>query len=200
MKADLVTIFPDFFRGPIDYGITRRAQELGLAEIQVHDLRKFTHDRHRTVDDRPFGGGEGMVLKPEPIFECIEAMGIVPRDQRVAAKQSVVLLSAQGKKFDQNLAGGLAGLEQLVLICGRYEGERPGLPCLMLGSHYDTVRDAGKWDGPLGLITAISCVADLNRRGRRFPFAIEVTGFAVMPQGMIRLKKLRSVFTLRAKP
>ncbi len=75
-------------------------------------------------------------------------------------------------------AGMLASLDAIGNVCGRYEGDRPGLPCLMLGSHYDTVRDAGKWDGPLGLITAISCVADLHRRGRRFPFAIEVTGFA----------------------
>ena len=74
MKADIVTIFPDFFRGPLEYGITRRAQEMGLAEIKVHDLREFTHDRHRTVDDRPFGGGEGMVLKPEPLFECLESL------------------------------------------------------------------------------------------------------------------------------
>ena len=75
MKADIVTIFPDFFRGPLNYGITRRACEMGLVEIEVHDLREFTHDKHRTVDDRPFGGGEGMVLKPEPIFDCLEPLG-----------------------------------------------------------------------------------------------------------------------------
>src|SRR5205814_1432793 len=75
-------------------------------------------------------------------------------------------------------AGMHAHLDAIGNVCGRYEGERPRLPCLMLGSHYDTVRDAGKWDGPLGLIAAISCVADLNRRGRRLAFAIEVTGFA----------------------
>src|ERR1700760_1506546 len=75
-------------------------------------------------------------------------------------------------------AGMAAHLDAIGNVCGRYEGERPGLPCLMLGSHYDTVRDAGRWDGPLGVLTAISCVADLNRRGRRLPFAIEVTGFA----------------------
>ena len=79
MKIDIVTIFPDFFRGPLDYGIVRRAREAGLVEIAVHDLREFTHDKHRTVDDRPFGGGEGMVLKPEPIFECIEKLDVVPR-------------------------------------------------------------------------------------------------------------------------
>ncbi|MFZ0300802.1 MAG: tRNA (guanosine(37)-N1)-methyltransferase TrmD [Candidatus Sulfotelmatobacter sp.] len=124
MKADIVTIFPDFFRGPLEYGITRRAQEMGLAEIRVHDLREFTHDRHRTVDDRPFGGGEGMVLKPEPLFECLELMGVAPREERLArkAKQSVVLLSAQGQRFTQNIATELALLDRIVLVCGRYEG------------------------------------------------------------------------------
>ncbi len=124
MKADIVTIFPDFFRGPLEYGITRRAQEMGLAAIQVHDLRSFTHDRHRTVDDRPFGGGEGMVLKLEPLFECLEAISIAPRVDRVAGrvKESVVLLSAQGQRFTQKLAAELAGLDRVVLICGRYEG------------------------------------------------------------------------------
>ena len=121
-----MTIFPDFFRGPLDYGIVRRAREAGLAEIAVHDLRAFAHDKHRTVDDRPFGGGEGMVLKPEPIFDCIESLGIPPREQRT--KHSVILLSAQGRRFDQAAAAGMAQLDHLVLICGRYEGvdERVG--------------------------------------------------------------------------
>jgi tRNA (guanine37-N1)-methyltransferase len=124
MKADIVTIFPDFFRGPLEYGITRRAQEMGLAEIKVHDLREFTHDRHRTVDDRPFGGGEGMVLKPEPLFECLESMDLAPREDRIAerVKQSVVLLSAQGQRFTQKVAAELALLDRIVLVCGRYEG------------------------------------------------------------------------------
>jgi tRNA (guanine37-N1)-methyltransferase len=124
MKADIVTIFPDFFRGPLEYGITRRAQEMGLAEIQVHDLREFTHDRHRTVDDRPFGGGEGMVLKPEPLFECLESLAVAPREDRLAGlvKESVVLLSAQGQRFTQRLAAQLALLDRIVLVCGRYEG------------------------------------------------------------------------------
>jgi tRNA (guanine37-N1)-methyltransferase len=124
MRADIVTIFPDFFRGPLEYGITRRAQEMGLAAIQVHDLREFTHDRHRTVDDRPFGGGEGMVLKPEPLFECLESMGLAPRQDRLAGrtKQSVVLLSAQGQSFSQKVAAELALLDRIVLVCGRYEG------------------------------------------------------------------------------
>jgi tRNA (guanine37-N1)-methyltransferase len=124
MKADIVTIFPDFFRGPLDHGITRRACEMGLAKIEVHDLRQFTHDRHRTVDDRPFGGGEGMVLKPEPIFDCLEPLGLASREQRLAgaAKQSVILLSAQGQRFTQKVAAELATLDRMVLICGRYEG------------------------------------------------------------------------------
>ncbi|MGH9495262.1 MAG: tRNA (guanosine(37)-N1)-methyltransferase TrmD [Candidatus Sulfotelmatobacter sp.] len=124
MKADIVTIFPDFFRGPLDHGITRRACEMGRAKIEVHDLRKFTHDKHRTVDDRPFGGGEGMVLKPEPIFECLETLKLASRDERSAgtAKESVVLLSAQGQRFTQKVASELAALDRIVLICGRYEG------------------------------------------------------------------------------
>src|ERR1700692_3944214 len=124
MKADIVTIFPDFFRGPLDYGITRRAQEMGLAKIQVHDLREFTRDRHRTVDDRPFGGGEGMVLKPEPLFECLETMGLAAREERIAGrvKQSVILLSAQGQRFTQKVAAELVLLDRIVFVCGRYEG------------------------------------------------------------------------------
>jgi tRNA (guanine37-N1)-methyltransferase len=125
MRVDILTIFPDFFRGPLDYGIVRRARETGLVAVNIHDLRKFTRDKHRTVDDRPFGGGEGMVLKPEPIFECLESLGdVTPRAERVAgkAKQSVIVLSAQGRKLDQSLATELAALDQIVLICGRYEG------------------------------------------------------------------------------
>jgi tRNA (guanine37-N1)-methyltransferase len=128
MKADIVTIFPDFFRGPLDHGITRRAAAMGLVQIEVHDLRQFTHDRHRTVDDRPFGGGEGMVLKPEPLFECLESLQLAPREVRKQARsaggatQSVIVLSAQGEPFTQRIATELAGLERIVLICGRYEG------------------------------------------------------------------------------
>src|ERR1051325_5735728 len=98
---DLITIFPDFFRGPLDYGIVRRARESGLIEINVHDLRAFTKDKHRTVDDRPFGGGEGMVLKPEPIFDCLDSAGISPLDKRDCSMESVILLSPQGEIFNQ---------------------------------------------------------------------------------------------------
>src|ERR1700747_2332550 len=98
MKADILTIFPGFFQGPLNHGITRRACEMGLAKIEVHDLRQFSHDKHRTVDDRPFRGGEGMVLKPEPLFESLESLTVASRNERGArsAKESVVLLSPQG--------------------------------------------------------------------------------------------------------
>jgi len=128
VQIDIITIFPDFFRGPLDFGIIRRAREAGLVKIELRDLRAFTRDRHRTVDDRPFGGGAGMVLKPEPVFESIEGLKLAPREERAAAGHSVVLLSAQGKRLDQSLASELAWLNRLVLICGRYEGvdERVG--------------------------------------------------------------------------
>src|SRR5271165_5353203 len=124
MKFEILTIFPDFFRGPLDYGIVRRAREHGLIEIRIHDLRTFTHDRHRTVDDRPFGGGEGMVLKPEPIFECLESLAVSPLEERTRkeARETVVLLSPQGALFTQAVARELMDRDRVVLICGRYEG------------------------------------------------------------------------------
>ena len=162
MKIDILTIFPDFFRGPLDYGIVRRAQEAGLAKIEVHDLRAFAHDRHRTVDDRPFGGGEGMVLKPEPIFECIEGLNIKSRAERLApgAKQSVVLLSAQGGHFDQSVAEELAVLERIVLICGRYEGvdERVGQH---LADRELSIGDYVLSGGELGAAVILDAVARL---------------------------------------
>src|SRR2546427_9217463 len=112
---DIVTIFPEFFSGPFDFGVVRRGRENGLIEIRVHDLRDFTSDRHRTVDDRPFGGGEGMVFKPEPIFKAVETV-------RKGPQAEVVVLSAAGRLFSQVEALRLSKAEQLILICGRYEG------------------------------------------------------------------------------
>lgn len=121
MRFDLITIFPEFFGGPLDYGIVRRARESHLIETHIHDLRGFTHDRHRTVDDRPFGGGEGMVMKPEPIFEAVESLlGASEPANRSAT--AIVLLSAAGKLFRQETARKFAALDRVVLICGRYEG------------------------------------------------------------------------------
>ena len=122
MRFDLITIFPEFFAGPLDYGIVRRAREARLIETHVHDLREFTHDRHRTVDDRPFGGGEGMVMKCEPLFAAVESLVGAPSDAGPPAGTAIVLLSAAGKLFRQETARRFAKLERIVLICGRYEG------------------------------------------------------------------------------
>ena len=112
MRFDILTIFPEFFQSPFAHGIVAKAREAKLIDIQIHDLRQWTSDRHRTVDDRPFGGGEGMLLKPQPIFEAVESIKPV----------RTVLLSAQGKRFDQATARRLAEYPELLLICGRYEG------------------------------------------------------------------------------
>src|ERR1700731_866078 len=120
MRFDIITIFPDFFAGPFDYGILKRARGVGLVEIAMHDLRGFTHDRHRTVDDRPFGGGEGMVLKPEPLFEAVES--ITGQESAASAHTAIVLLSASGKLFRQETARRFAQLDRIILLCGRYEG------------------------------------------------------------------------------
>jgi tRNA (guanine37-N1)-methyltransferase len=122
MKFEIITIFPDFFRGPFDFGIVRRAKETGLVEINIHDLRAFTKDKHRTVDDRPFGGGEGMVLKPEPIFECVQSFCSADALVRDKSRESVVLLSASGRPFTQRMAAELSQLDRITIICGRYEG------------------------------------------------------------------------------
>ena len=127
MRFDLITIFPEFFAGPLEHGIVRKARESGLIEIDVQDLRAFTKDKHRTVDDRPFGGGEGMVLKPEPLFEAVEhllgdSMGDAATNREFDSKTAIVLLSAAGKKFTQETARRYALLERILFICGRYEG------------------------------------------------------------------------------
>jgi tRNA (guanine37-N1)-methyltransferase len=123
MRFDIVTIFPEFFSGPLDHGIVRRTREANLIDVRVQDLREFTHDKHRTVDDRPFGGGEGMLLKPEPLFEAVEslAQGSQTGDSR-ADDTAVVLLSASGRLFNQQTAQRLGKMQRIVLLCGRYEG------------------------------------------------------------------------------
>jgi tRNA (guanine37-N1)-methyltransferase len=122
MRFDLITIFPEFFGGPLDYGIVRRAREAKFIGTHIHDLRDFTHDRHHTVDDRPFGGGEGMVMKPEPLFEAVESL--LGEDSAAAPPSgtAIVLLSAAGKLFTQQMARRFAKLDRVVLLCGRYEG------------------------------------------------------------------------------
>ncbi|HEV2763993.1 MAG TPA: tRNA (guanosine(37)-N1)-methyltransferase TrmD, partial [Pyrinomonadaceae bacterium] len=136
MRFDILTIFPEFFGAVFDFGIVRRARAAGLVEVTAHDLRAWTRDRHKVVDDRPFGGGDGMVLKPEPIFEAVESLtgatgaGLNDEAYRRALDERgarVVLLSPQGRVFGQRLAEELAGARQLVVICGRYEGVDEGV-------------------------------------------------------------------------
>jgi len=122
LRVDVITIFPGYFREAFDYGIIRRAGAAGLVNIRAHDLRAWTSDKHHVVDDRPFGGGDGMVLKPEPIFAAVESLTGAKRRESIATRKRVVLLSPQGKPFTQSLAAEFAECEQLVLICGRYEG------------------------------------------------------------------------------
>jgi tRNA (guanine37-N1)-methyltransferase len=122
----VLTIFPEFFEGPFAHGVVKRAKDAGLVEIRIHNLRDWTHDRHKTVDDRPFGGEEGMVLKPEPIFEAVESIWRVRGMEEAlppASSRRTILLSAQGRLFHQDMANQFAAEGgELLLICGRYEG------------------------------------------------------------------------------
>jgi tRNA (guanine37-N1)-methyltransferase len=122
MRFDIITIFPGLFAGIFEHGVVKRGIQGGLLQVAVHDLREFTHDRHRTVDDRPFGGGEGMVLKAEPLAEAVEHLELAPKPHRAAKGQTVILLSAQGKRYTQAMARELAQHDRVVLLCGRYEG------------------------------------------------------------------------------
>lgn len=114
MKVDVLTLFPGMFSGPLDESIIKRARAAGLLDFTIHNLRDYAHDRHRTVDDRPFGGGPGMLLKPEPIFEAVEAIA--------REKTRVILVSPSGRKFNQAIARELAQEEHLLMVCGHYEG------------------------------------------------------------------------------
>lgn len=114
MKINVLTLFPAMFTGPLDESIVKRARDMGLLELAVHNLRSYTHDRHRTVDDRPFGGGPGMLLKPEPLFEAVESLA--------GPQTRVVLLSPSGRQFNQAIAAEMAGEADLLLISGHYEG------------------------------------------------------------------------------
>ena len=123
MKIDVLTIFPEFFREVFDFGIIRRAREAEIVEINIHDLREYTLDKHRKVDDRPFGGGAGMVLTPEPVFRAIENLIGTSERENYPRETRVILLSPQGRQFKQSVAKEFAdGANHIILICGRYEG------------------------------------------------------------------------------
>jgi len=152
-RFDVVTLFPGMFRGPLEESILRRAQDRGLIQVAVHDLRGWTQDRHHVVDDAPYGGGAGMVLKPEPIFAAVEALN---SDR----KATVILLTPQGERFTQALAADLAGRDPLILVCGRYEGfdERVTLG---LGAREVSIGDFVLTGGELPALVVIDAVARL---------------------------------------
>ncbi|HEX5230548.1 MAG TPA: tRNA (guanosine(37)-N1)-methyltransferase TrmD [Bryobacteraceae bacterium] len=156
MVFRLLTIFPDFFHGPLQHGVVAKAAEAGLLQIQIHDLRDWTHDRHRTVDDRPFGGGEGMLLKPAPIFEAVESIW----PQREPEKQRLILLSAQGPPFTQETARRLSGYDELFLICGRYEGVDERV-AMHLADEELSIGDFVLSGGELAAAVVLDCVARL---------------------------------------
>lgn len=183
MKFHIITIFPDFFAGPFDYGVVAKARQSGRLEIQIHDLRNWTYDRHRTVDDRPFGGGEGMLLKPQPLFEAVEAL--LP--QRTA-RTRVVMLSAQGRLFRQPVATEYSRLDELVLICGRYEGvdERVAED---LADEEISIGDYVMSGGELGAAVIVDSVARLlpgvlgnEESSRNESFCVDNEGLLDCPQ------------------
>jgi tRNA (guanine37-N1)-methyltransferase len=155
MVFHIVTIFPEFWRGPFEHGVVAKAREAGLLEIRVHDLRTWTFDRHRTVDDRPFGGGEGMLLKPEPLFLAVESIWPERRPGRRA-----VLLSAQGRRFNQELARRYSQLDELLLICGRYEGVDERVAEHLVDDEV-SVGDYVLSGGELGAAIVVDCTARL---------------------------------------
>jgi tRNA (guanine37-N1)-methyltransferase len=155
MVFHIVTIFPEFFRGPFEHGVVAKAREAGLLEIRIHDLRTWTFDRHRTVDDRPFGGGEGMLLKCEPLFLAVESIWPERR-----AGQKSALLSASGRRFDQAVAREYAGLEELLLVCGRYEGVDERVAGHLVDDEI-SVGDFVLSGGELAAAVIVDCVARL---------------------------------------
>ncbi len=155
MTFRILTIFPEFFRGPFSHGVVANAAQSGLIEIHIHDLRNWTHDRHRTVDDRPFGGGEGMLLKPAPIFEAVESVW-----PERTPDQRLVLLSAQGQRFNQETARRYSGFKELFLICGRYEGVDERV-AEHLADEELSIGDFVLSGGEIGAALVVDCVARL---------------------------------------
>lgn len=155
MKFHLLTIFPEFFAGPFEFGVVARARNSGLLEIETRNLRDWTVDRHKTVDDRPFGGGEGMLLKPEPLFDAVESI-LPQRSERTR----VVLLSAQGAKFDQSAARRLLQYDELLLICGRYEGVDERVAERLVDEEL-SIGDYVLSGGELAAAVIVDCVARL---------------------------------------
>ena len=159
MRIDILTGLPKLLESPFAESIVRRAQEKGLVEIVVHDLREFTHDKHHTIDDTPYGGGSGMVLKPEPVFECVETL----RKQR--AYDEIILLTADGERFSQKTANELSLKKSLLLICGHYKGVD------------ERIR--------LSLVTREISIGDYVLTGGELPAAIVVDAIARLVPGVL---------------
>ncbi len=183
MRFHIVTIFPEFFSGPFDHGVVSRAKLSGRLQIEIQDLRNWTCDRHKTVDDRPFGGGEGMLLKAEPLFQAVES--ILPER---GFGQKVVLLSAQGRRLDQGVARDLAALSDLVLICGRYEGVDERVAEHLVDEEI-SIGDFVLSGGELGAALIVDTVARLlpgvlgnEQSSRNESFAVENDGLLDCPQ------------------
>jgi len=154
MKFDILTLFPGMFRGPLEESILKRAQEKKLVQIAVHDLRRWARDKHRTTDDRPFGGGPGMLMKPEPIFEAVEEL------KREAPGARVVLLTPQGRPFNQPTAQELARQKHLILICGHYEGVDERVRTALVDDEI-SIGDYVLTNGALAAIVVVDAVARL---------------------------------------
>jgi tRNA (guanine37-N1)-methyltransferase len=152
MRIDVITLFPGMFRGPLDESIVQRARDAGKLDLRIHNLRDYTHDRHRTVDDRPFGGGPGMLLKPEPIFEAVEAL-------RTDASR-VILLSPAGRPFTQARARALARESHLLLLCGSYEGVDERVREALVDEEL-SIGDYVLTNGALPAMVVIDCVTRL---------------------------------------
>ena len=151
MKIDVLTLFPGMFAGPLDESIVRRARDAGKLDLRIHNLRDYTHDRHRTVDDRPFGGGPGMLLKPEPLFEAVEHLS--------TAMTRVILLGPAGRKFTQPIARELARQEHLLLVCGSYEGYDERVRQALAHDEL-SIGDYVLTNGALPAMVIVDCVTD----------------------------------------
>ena len=161
MRIDVLTLFPEMFEGPLSESILRQAQEKGLLTIGLTNIRDFARDKHRTADDYPYGGGSGMVMKPDPIFEAIESVlaGGLGEASEVPGEPAVILLSARGRLFDQALAAELAMRERLVLICGRYKGVDERVTSLV--THEISIGDYVLTGGELAAMVVVDAVARL---------------------------------------
>lgn len=152
MKIDVLTLFPAMFAGPLDESIVQRARKKGLLDLQIHDLRKWTHDRHQTVDDRPFGGGPGMVLKPEPIFEAVEALR--------TNETKLVVMTPSGHLFNQARAAQLSKMSHVILLCGSYEGFDERILEALADEQW-SIGDYVLTNGALPAMVVIDCAARL---------------------------------------